>query len=696
MFFDDEILVKRKSAQLRALPRVPETGWRAPAQFPNLESACRISFDVETFDPELTIAGPGWARGKGHIVGISLGAQDRQGNIGSWYFPMRHTVEPEYNLDPANVLSYAKHVLETPVPKVGANLLYDVGWLSEESIYVRGELDDVQFAEALLDEEALVALDVLGFKYLQEGKATNALYDWIREAYKPNERQIRANIYRSPPRLVGPYAQSDTSLPLRILPLQIQQLQNEQLTELYRLECDLIPLLVRMRREGVSVDVDKAVRMKAELELETIELYKRVKHEYGVTIESCSGANLEFLFNHIGLEYPRNTPSKTRPDGTGKFEKEWLKALTHPVGELINDIREHEKICGTFLQSYIIEKNVNGKLFPQFHPLKGDDNGTQVGRFASSDPNLQNIPSRTALGKRVRTCFVPDDEHHEWRKHDYSQIHYRELAHYAVDGDIRREDFPRVLDFWNSGSQNKWGGIGSADALRERYCNDPATDYHDDVYNNVAPRFGWDLSDVELRRVKRRPIKNINFGLLYGQSEKSLAYKSGLSGAQATEFFKIYHEGAPYVKSTMKAIAFEVQQFGYVCTLLGRRARFNLWEPNNFQDRGTPLHYDAAIRQYGPNIRRAFEYRGVNYKLQGTEPDIMKTGMRACLNSGVFDYVGVPRLTVHDELDWSVRDDSPQTREAFRFIQETMQNAVRLRVPIKVDVSTGPSWGKAD
>jgi DNA polymerase-1 len=155
-----------------------------------------------------------------------------------------------------------------------------------------------------------------------------------------------------------------------------------------------------------------------------------------------------------------------------------------------------------------LDKNINGKLYPQFHPLKGDENGTVVGRFASSDPNLQNIPTRTKLGKKVRQCFVP--EQGQWVKFDYSQLHYRILANFAVDK-----------------------GDGSANALRKRYCDNPATDYHLDVYHNVAPLVGWSTTDEEEIKDKRRPIKNINFGLLYGQGEKSLAYKAGFTGKVA-------------------------------------------------------------------------------------------------------------------------------------------------------------------
>lgn len=671
MFFDDEPLTKRKNANLAVLPPVPNTGWKRPEFVPDLSDAVAIAFDTETKDPELTEAGPGWARGRGHIVGVSLAAVDRRGNRGKWYFPLRHEVEGEDNIPPSLVMPELKKVFETPhIPKIGANLLYDVGWLSEEGIYVDGPLYDVQFAEALLCEDR-VALDILGRKYLGEGKTTNFLYDWLRKAYRKPETYLRSDIYRAPPRLVGPYAEDDADLPLDIIDRQLVEISRQELDHVFRLECDLIPLLVRMRREGVSVDVAKAEQLFAEFTTQIIpSMYQQVRDEWGFDLGGHSDSgHLGQLLDHVGIPYPRNEPTQRNPDGTPKIQKEWLAALEHPLGDFLNSLREHEKLAGTFLKSYILDKNINGKIYPQFHPLKGESNGTMVGRFASSDPNLQNIPSRTKLGKLIRECFIPDPGHAYWRKHDYSQIHYRILAHYAV-------------------------GPGS-DELRARYCNDPDTDYHNDVFFKVAPLIGWDYNDPEVVKVKRRPIKNVNFGLLYGQSEKALAYKSGLSGDAAKAFFGAYHEGAPYVKPTMELIGQEVQEFGFVRTLLGRRVRFDMWEP---KDRYgvEPLPFRAAVNLWGTNIRRAYEYRGVNYKFQGSEPDIMKTGMRDCLRSGVFDYTGVPRLTVHDELDFSVRDESPEMNEALRFVQETMQNAIRLKVPVKVDVSKGPNWGKAD
>lgn len=670
MFFDDAELAPRKKAVLHELPPVPDTGWTPPREFPNLSAATAIAIDCETKETDFD-NGPGWARGKGHIVGVSLAAQARNGERGKWYFPVRHELEPEDNLDARNVFGWLKDNLETNVPKVGANMLYDVGWLTTENIFVGGKINDVQFAEALIDEYAFVALDILARKYLGVGKTTDVMYDWLRRAYPATPKsETRGNIYRCPPRLVGHYAEDDADQPLLIMPHQHDEMLRQGLTTVYDLECGIIPLLIRMRLEGVTVDIKAATELYDDMQVEIKEMYGRIKSEYGYSISSTDSRQLGPLFQRVGIQTPMTDA------GNPSVQKEWLAGLEHPLGEIVRDIREREKLCGTFIQSYIIDKNVNGKIFPQFHPLKGDENGAKVGRFASSDPNLQNIPSRTKLGKAVRKCFVPDPGHSHWCKLDYSQIHYRILAHYAV-------------------------GPG-ADDLRARYRNDKTTDYHQDVLEAVAPLMGWDTSDDKHNAFVRRPIKNVNFGLLYGQSLKSLMMKTAayFGGAftmeQAKGFFDAYFEGAPYVKPTMKMIGEEVQQYGYTTSVLGRRCRFNMWESGISGERTDPLPYDDAIREYGSFIKRAFEYRGVNYKFQSSEPDIMKTGMLKCLQSGVFDYTGVPRLTVHDELDFSVRDDTPQMREAFAHIQHTMEGAVDLRVPVFVDMETGPNWGKVD
>lgn len=677
MFWNDDELTLKRGARIHLPPPIPVTNWVKPTEPPNLAGATVISFDTETKDKTLNDEGPGWARGKAHLVGVSIGAKDSLGNRGAWYFPLRHEVQPEDNLDPRHVLPWLDSVLNTSVDKIGANLTYDIGNLAVEGVRVSGKLNEVQFAEPLIDQDAFVALEVLGQKYLGYGKAADELKAWCKQAY-PNtlERYWRSDIHRTPPNLCAKYAISDATLPIDVFEKQYPILLAENLFNVYRLECDLIPLMVAMRFEGISVDVAKANRLIEEIERDTKELYAKLYHTYGYNLPSTSSGDLGKLFDHVGIKYPKTSA------GNPSIVKEWLAGLTNPVGDLVNDIREHEKMVSTFLKGYVINKNVNGKLHPQFHQMKGDTNGTGVGRFASSDPNLQNIPARTKLGKKVRTCFVKDDGHYQWKKFDQSQVHYRILAHNAV-------------------------GPGSEE-LRLRYQSDPNIDYHRTVYNNVAPLRGWSMTNEDEIEDHRRIIKNINFSGLYGVGLDTIKYKYliGMPDAEVKKFMEDYYEAAPYIKPTTKAIGAEVQMFGYVTSLLGRRIRFNEWEPARFDtiqklradgEYFGPMSYYAALEAYGPPLKRAYEYRGVNYKFQSSEPDIIKAGLLDCWNSGVFHEVGVPRVTVHDENDWSVRDNSPRTQQGFEFIRYTMINSlksrVNFRVPLKVDEEAGDDWG---
>lgn len=660
MFFDDEDeITLKKNVRLRTPPPTPETNWRPPVEFPNLSSAVVIGVDVETKELDFD-NGPGWSRNKGHVVGYSLAARDRLGNTGRWYFPIRHEIEPEFNIDPVNALAFAKHVLEQPTPKVGANLMYDVGWLAAEGINVGGELNDVQSAEALLFEDGEVNLDHLGQKYLKEGKASNQLYEWCALAYggKPNGLQ-RSNIWRASPRLVGPYAEQDADMPIRILELQWPLMAREQLLDVYRMECDLIRLLIKMRIQGIRIDIEAAEALYGELRVDIERLYKELSTIAGKTISSASSADqIAPIFDSVGIRYPMTE------GGRPSFRKPWLEAQTHPIAGLIKDIREHEKIRSTFIRSYILESHVDGVVHGQFHLLRGDDDGTRSGRLSSSTPNLQNIPIRSALGKRIRRLFTHFMGHFCYEKIDYSQIEYRFLSHFAV-------------------------GPGS-DELRAAYARDPKTDYHKKVQ--------LDVKTITGRYIERRPVKNLNFGLLYGQGKELLCAVNNFTRAQGDEVFKAYHAGAPYVKATMDAAAQEAAMLGYITTILGRRSRFNLWEPitEYGEQRQRAVPYEYAIKIYGHRIKRAGLHKAINRRLQGSAADQMKRAMWELDRMGIFGVTGVPLLTVHDELGFSVIDNSPAQNEAYAEIYRVMENCIQLRVPVLVDAKRAATWGEIE
>jgi DNA polymerase I-like protein with 3'-5' exonuclease and polymerase domains len=217
----------------------------------------------------------------------------------------------------------------------------------------------------------------------------------------------------------------------------------------------------------------------------------------------------------------------------------------------------------------------------------------------------------------------------------------------------------------------------------------PDTDYHEMTLDLVAPAAGWDVSTKELRKKHRKPIKNINFGLIYGMGVDKLSRSLGLTAKEGKALFAAYHKGVPFAKPTMDAAMLEAASTGTVRTILGRKSRFDLWEPANWGEGSIALPYDKAILVHG-NIRRAYTHKALNRKLQGSAADLMKKAMWKCWKDGVFDRTGVPRLTVHDELDFS---DPGGRSEAFAEMKHILETAVPLAIPVRADAEVGPDWG---
>lgn len=668
-FFEDfDHGPKIKSSSIKVLPPIPHTGWVCPKEFPNLYSAQVLAFDVETKEPDFD-RGPGWSRDIGHIVGLAIAAEDKLGNVGKWYFPVRHEVNASDNLDPAHVFAWIKPYLENPtIPKVGANLMYDVGWMTEEDIWVQGDLHDVQYAEALLDNDARVALQILGQKYCGRGKETDHMYDWITKAYSPKKGTERGEIYRTPPSLVGFYGEQDAVLPLETIKKQWPTLAKEGLLDVYRMECDLIYVLVRMRRAGVQIDLNKAESLYDQLTIELKVLYAKLSLDVGRTVERVSSAeDLAPILDKLGIKY-KMTAKSNKPS----INKDFFETVEHPIVDQIQAIRQMEKVKDVFLKSYILDSHVNSKVHGQFHLLKGEGGGAITGRLSSSTPNLQNIGSRTKLGKQIRYIFGHDPDHVSFGAGDYAQIEYRLLCHHAV-------------------------GPG-ADAVREQYNTDLKTDYHKLTQKLVKEVSGITIprnSEESVELGMSITIKEINFGLLYGMKENKLGRRAKLDKATTKLVFEAYHSGAPYVKATMTAIEEEVQKYGYITTISGRRTRFNLWECNDriWGEEREAVSFDAAINKWGSNIKRAYAYRGVNYELQGGAADVLKKAMWCCWKDGVYDTIGVPRLTVHDENGHSIIDWSDEQRQGYEHMNYIMENATKLRIPIRFDWSTGKTWG---
>ena len=236
-FFWNEPPQETKSGKkdiFRPRPETPDTGWRCPNEFPRLDDAKMIAVDCETNDPGLAQGkGPG-VRSGGYICGLAIGTDDG----GRWYFPTRH--EGGGNMDEGMVMRWAKAELgRSHQPKVGANLMYDLDYLAEAGVPVAGQMLDVQIAEPLIDEHSYsYALGSLGKKYLGEGKTEEEMYRWQARAFggNPTRKAQAGNIWRTPPALVGPYAESDVDLPFRILEEQKKVLHREGMDDLFTME----------------------------------------------------------------------------------------------------------------------------------------------------------------------------------------------------------------------------------------------------------------------------------------------------------------------------------------------------------------------------------------------------------------------------------------------------------------------------
>jgi len=486
-------------------------------QFRDLSTVDRVGLDIETCDPQIR-TGQGALRG-GYVVGISVATEDGW----SEYYPIAHDIGN--NLDKEKVYAWLNSFLcRKDLIVVGANIKYDLEFLALAGVHVEGLCYDVQIAEPLLDEMAFsYSLGTLATKYLGVGKDEEYLYKHLATQFggKPDRASQAGNIWRASGATVARYAKGDALQPLQIMRAQEKELVAQDLMEVFLLETQIIPILLRMKLRGVRVDLPKAHSSIIMMEQKILEA--------NVLLEGCNinaSASVAQLFDKHGLVYPR-----TEKTNAPSFTKDTLKLIDHPLARALEETRAWTKLKDTFVQNYIINGHINGRIHGSFHQLKSDDSGTVSGRLSSSDPNLQNIPTKG--GGVVREIFVPE-EGEDWASVDFSQIEYRFLAHYAM-------------------------GKG-ADDLRESYINDPAIDFH----NKVA----------ELTGVERKYAKTLNFGLLYGMGKEKLARGLKMTNEEAEEIFQTYHSRAPFIKTTSSAASQKARVRGYIYTTLKRRRRF--------------------------------------------------------------------------------------------------------------------------
>jgi DNA polymerase I-like protein with 3'-5' exonuclease and polymerase domains len=610
----------------------PQTEWVPPASFPDLSSAKEIAIDLETCDPNMENMGPGWARKDGYIIGYAVAVEGWKG-----YFPVAH--QGGGNLDKTIVERFIKKILSYSSTKIFHNAAYDVGWLMAHGFDVKGKIIDTMIAAPLLDENRFsYSLNALGFDYLSETKSEKGL----KEAAASFGVHPKKELWKLPAMFVGEYAEQDAELTFKLWQHFKLLLRKEELESIFELETKLLPILIDMTRRGIRFDRDKALSLVNQMKKEEKDLSTKIEDMSGMPVDIWAAQSIAKAFDNLKIEYPRTET------GLPSFKKSFLESHEHKVSKLIVEAREAQKTYSTFLQPYLDFSKRDGRIHTHINQLRSETGGTVSGRLSANSPNLQQVPVRhKTIGPLVRSLFLPEEKE-QWAACDFSSQEPRLLVHYA-----------HLL------------GLDGADTMKRAYDENPDTDFHQMV--------------ADMASIERKPAKTIGLGLCYGMGKNKLANELNMEVEDASELINIFHEKVPFLKGTIEAVMRRIEHpkaKGSIRTLLGRKCRFNLWEPTQWGVHKA-LPYEQALADYGPRIKRAYTYKGLNRLIQGSAADQTKASMIALHEAG-FTLL----LQIHDEIALSVKN-----KEEAREAANIMCNAVKLEIPSKVDIDTGQTWG---
>jgi len=559
-------------------------------------------------DTETTNTDPRKAR----LVGLAVAMDGDEG----WYVP-------------AEVIAQAGkdhpflRLLQDPhLPKYAHNAKYDLTVLIEHGIPVHNLVFDTMIAAYLLNEKALGLKD-LAFTRL--GLQMTPISDLI------GKGKDQIDMAQVALEKVAPYACADAAVTYRLMRLFEPELREQGLWQLFsEVEMPLIPVLVQMERDGVALDVALLKDMSRDLyqrisELEE-QIYLEVGHRFNINSTQQLGA---VLFEELKLAKVKRTKTGYSTDSSVLEE---LRGK-HPVIDLILEHRQLTKIKSTYVDALpLLVDPRDGRVHTDFNQAV-----TATGRLSSSNPNLQNIPTRTELGKRVRTAFIAAPGYLLLAA-DYSQVELRILAHISQDKALL-ETFARGED------------IHAATA---------------------AAIFGVKLDEVT--PLQRRIAKSINFGIVYGMGDYGLAQRTDLDQKDASRFINDYFARHPGVKQYLEETKRKARELGYVTTLMGRR------------------RYLPEIKSSNRAVVAAAERMAVNMPIQGTAADIIKIAMvrlyQAVQERGLRSRM---ILQVHDELLFEVPHDEVEVMQPL--VKDIMENALPLDAPLKVDMAVAQNWG---
>lgn len=585
-----------------------------------LSRAEAISFDVETTSTDPM---------KADLVGISVAVTPSKG----FYIPIGH----DPNLAGADQLTLEKVIevirdpmIDRDIPKVGHNLKYDYLVLARHGLEPTPLAFDTMIAEWLCDP-ASRNLGLKNLAWVRLGLEMTEITELIGKGR--NQRTMD----KLPVDEVAPYAAADAAICLHLMPQLESELKTKEQWDLFNdVEMPLVPILAGMERAGILLDSnfldELSDTMQTRLDEIQNEIFRIVGHEFNVNSTQQLSA---VLFDELKL----TPPDRTRKTSSGFYSTaasvlEELQSQ-HEIATLVLEYREISKLKSTYADAFPQQVNPEtGRVHTSYNQT-----GSVTGRLASSDPNLQNIPIRTELGREIRRAFVPKPDH-LLLSTDYSQIELRIVAHIAEDK-----------------------------AMIEAFQNDQ------DIHSATAAAIsGIPLEDVTPDM--RRNAKAINFGLIYGMSPYGLTRTTDLTLGEAENFVDAYFERFPGVKSYLDEVRERVTIDGYVSTLLGRRRYF------------PQLEQGSTVNE---TIRSRALREAINAPIQGTAADIIKLAMlelpeqleKAGLKASML-------LQVHDELVFEC--PSEELDQTAPLVEKVMQEAYKLDVPLKTDTKVGENW----
>lgn len=609
-----------------------------------------VAFDVETTstDPmqaQLVGVALSWAEGRGAYVAVALGGPPPTALLRETSNLPLFAVMPDAELTRSGAsvaetqavglpIATLRQVLgpllaDPGVPKAAHNASYDMTVLAEAGMPVNGLAWDTMLAAWLCDPSSR-NLGLKGQALARLGVEMTEIEALI------GKGKAQITMDQVEPERVAAYASADVDMTLRLVPLLRTEMEQKRQTELFNtVEMPLVPVIGAIERAGVLLDVPFLKQMEVELAQRLAALVQEIHDLAGLAFNINSTQQLaDVLFGKLAIS---STGLARTATGKISLTAGVLEGMAgkHPILDKILEYRQLGKLQSTYvlaLPSLINPRT--GRVHTSFNQA-----GAETGRLSSSNPNLQNIPIRTEIGRQVRRAFIAPAG---WRliSADYSQVELRIVAHASRD--------PNLLGAFERG---------------------------EDVHASTAAAvYGVPLADVT--KEMRSRAKTVNFGLVYGQGAFGLAQQTGMTPGEATEFINRYFTIYAQVKTYLDSLRVQAAQVGYVETLLGRRRYFPELAPG---------------AQTPHNVRQALERAAINAPIQGTSADIIKLAMIRLAQS-LHDAGLRTRmiLQVHDEL--VLEAPEAEIDAAVALVREVMSNAFALSIPLKVDVEVGPNW----